>query len=30
LVDTMEFAKIAMQEVIIDKICMFGSSGKAW
>jgi hypothetical protein len=30
LVDTMEFAKIAMQEVIIDKIRMFGSSGKAW
>jgi hypothetical protein len=30
LVDTMEFAKIAMQEVIIDKIHMFGSSGKAW
>lgn len=29
LVDTMEFAKIAMQEVIIDKIHMFGSSGKA-
>jgi len=25
----MEFAKIAMQEVIIDKIRMFGSSGKA-
>ncbi len=29
LVDMMEFAKITMQEVIIDKIHMFGSSGKA-
>jgi hypothetical protein len=29
LVDMMESAKIAMQEVIIDKIRMFSSSGKA-